>query len=130
MKNLWTDYETRSKLNLKDCGLDRYAKDPSTEILMMAYAFDDAPVKMWCAWTGEEMPAELRSALLDPEVKKGAWNFNFEKDCTEYKAGIPTPLGEWFDPSVPCAYMSLPIGLDRAARALNIEHKKMIEGKK
>jgi len=126
-KILWTDYETRSKLNLKKCGLDRYVKDPSTEILMMAYAFDDEPVKMWAAWTGEAMPAELSAALLDPNVKKGAWNYNFEKDCTEYKAGIPIPQGEWFDPSVLCAYMSLPIGLDRAGKALGVEHKKIHE---
>ena len=129
MKILWCDYETRSKLNLKKCGLDRYIKDPSTEILMMAYAFDDEPVKMWCAWAGEAMPEELRAALIDPTVKKGAWNYNFERDCTEYKAGIPIPQGEWFDPSVLCAYMSLPIGLDRAARALGVT-QKMGEGKK
>ena len=129
MKILWTDYETRSKLNLKKCGLDRYIKDPSTEILMMAYAFDDDPVKMWCAWTGEVMPEELRAALSDPTIKKGAWNYNFERDCTKYKAGVDTEQLEWFDPSVLCAYMSLPIGLDRAARALGVT-QKMGEGKK
>jgi group I intron endonuclease len=129
-KLLHMDYETRSTLNLKDCGLDRYMKHPSTQPLMCAYAFDDGPVKMWCCWTDEKMPAELRAALLDPTVKKGAWNYNFERDCTEYKAGIPIPQGEWFDPSVLCSSMSLPIGLDRAARALGVEHQKMGEGKK
>ena len=129
MKTVHLDYETRSTLNLKDCGLDRYMKHPSTQPLMCAYAFDDGPVNMWCCWTGEAMPAELRAALLNPTVKKGAWNYNFERDCTEYKAGIPIPQGEWFDPSVLCAYMSLPIGLDRAARALGVT-QKMGEGKK
>ena len=76
------------------------------------------------------MPDDLHAALLDPTVKKGAWNYNFERDCTEYKAGIPIPQGEWFDPSVLCSSMSLPIGLDRAARALGVEHQKMGEGKK
>ena len=130
MKTVHLDYETRSTLNLKDCGLDRYMKHPSTQPLMCAYAFDDGPVKVWCCWTGEKMPDDLHAALLDPTVKKGAWNYNFERDCTEYKAGIPIPQGEWFDPSVLCAYMSLPIGLDRAARALGVEHQKMGEGKK
>lgn len=130
MKTVHLDYETRSTLNLKDCGLDRYMKHPSTQPLMCAYAFDDGPVNMWCCWTGEAMPSELKAALLDPTIKKGAWNYNFERDCTEYKAGIPIPQGEWFDPSVLCAYMSLPIGLDRAARALGVEHQKMGEGKK
>ena len=130
MKTVHLDYETRSTLNLKDCGLDRYMKHPSTQPLMCAYAFDDGPVKMWCCWTGEKLPDDLHAALLDPTVKEGAWNYNFERDCTEYKAGIPIPQGEWFDPSVLCAYMSLPIGLDRAARALGVEHQKMGEGKK
>ena len=129
MKTVHLDYETRSTLNLKDCGLDRYMKHPSTQPLMCAYAFDDGPVNMWCCWTGEAMPSELKAALLDPTIKKGAWNYNFERDCTEYKAGIPIPQGEWFDPSVLCAYMSLPIGLDRAARALGVT-QKMGEGKK
>ena len=128
-KLLHLDYETRSTLNLKDCGLDRYMKHPSTQPLMCAYAFDDEPVKMWCAWTGEKMPDDLHATLLDPTIKKGAWNYNFERDCTEYKAGIPIPQGEWFDPSVLCAYMSLPIGLDRAARSLGVT-QKMGEGKK
>jgi DNA polymerase len=129
LKTVHLDYETRSTLNLKDCGLDRYMKHPSTQPLMCAYAFDDGPVNMWCCWTGEAMPSELKAALLDPTIKKGAWNYNFERDCTEYKAGIPIPQGEWFDPSVLCAYMSLPIGLDRAARALGVT-QKMGEGKK
>ena len=129
MKTVHLDYETRSTLNLKDCGLDRYMKHPSTQPLMCAYAFDDGPVNIWCCWTGEAMPSELKAALLDPTIKKGAWNYNFERDCTEYKAGIPIPQGEWFDPSVLCASMSLPIGLDRAARALGVT-QKMGEGKK
>jgi DNA polymerase len=129
VKVVHLDYETRSTLNLKDCGLDRYMKHPSTQPLMCAYAFDDGPVKMWCCWTGEKMPDDLHAALLDPTIKKGAWNYNFERDCTEYKAGIPIPQGEWFDPSVLCASMSLPIGLDRAARALGVT-QKMGEGKK
>jgi len=40
MKRLWLDFESRSMLNLKQCGLDRYAKDASTQVLMLAWAFD------------------------------------------------------------------------------------------
>ena len=71
MKTVHLDYETRSTLNLKDCGLDRYMKHPSTQPLMCAYAFDDGPVKMWCCWTGEEMPDGIEGRAARPYRKEG-----------------------------------------------------------
>lgn len=124
-KWLWLDYETRSMLNIKNVGLDRYAKDLTTEILMLAYAFNDEYPKLWLPILGEPMPAELYEALIDPEVELCAWNYNFEKDITEFKLGIQTSQSRWYDPSVLCAYMSLPIGLDRAGKALETETKKI-----
>ena len=129
-QRLFIDYETRSHIKLKACGLDRYLKDKSTQPLMLAYAFNDDEPKLWKIWLGEEMPAELRAALLDPTVMLGAWNYNFERDCTEYQIGIKIPQARWFDPSVLCAYMSLPIGLDRAAKALDIVNLKTAGAKK
>lgn len=130
MRRLWIDYESRSRIKLKQHGLDRYAKHVSTEPLMLAYAFDEAEPKLWKIWLGDPMPDELREGLLDSNTLKCAWNFNFEKDITEFRLGIRIPLEQWFDPSVLSAYMSLPIGLDRAGKALNIEMKKDSSGKK
>lgn len=120
MKRLWLDFETRSDMNLPDCGLDRYAKHPGTEVLMLAWAFDDAEPVLWQPRLGP-MPPELRAGLVDHDVLKCAWNYNFEKDILEYRLGFVIPQDEWYDPSVLCAYMSLPIGLDRAANALDID---------
>jgi DNA polymerase len=125
MRRLWLDYETKSMHNLKQCGLDRYAKDPTTEILMLAWAFDEEYPRLWLPCLGEPMPAELHAGLTDSTVIKCAWNFNFEKDITQYKLGIAIPLPEWYDPNVLCAYMSLPIGLDRAGKALDIDEQKI-----
>ena len=124
-RRLWIDYESRSKIKLKNHGLDKYAQHPSTQPLMLAYAFDDAEPKLWKIWTGEKMPDELRNGLHDSETLKCAWNFNFEKDVTEHCLGITIPLDQWFDPSILCAYMSLPIGLDRASKALGLIEKKI-----
>ena len=131
-RRLWLDYETRSFLNLKDVGLDRYAKDPSTEPLMLGWAFDDDPIKLWLPCLGEPMPTELHAGLVDPTVVKMAWNYNFEKDTSEFRLGYAIAQGQWEDPNVLCANMSLPIGLDRAASALNIDielKKTVITGK-
>jgi DNA polymerase len=111
--------------NIKQCGLDRYAKDPTTGILMLAWAFDEDQPRLWLPCLGEPMPSELFAGLIDPTVLKCAWNFNFEKDILQFKLGIVIPLIEWYDPNVLCAYMSLPIGLDRAGDALNIDEKKI-----
>ena len=125
MRRLWLDFETRSMKNLKQCGLDRYAKDPTTGILMLAWAFDDDQPQLWLPCLGEPMPQELFAGLTGVTVLKCAWNFNFEKDILHFQLGIAIPLVEWYDPNVLCAYMSLPIGLDRAGAALNVDEKKI-----
>ena len=43
---LHRDYETRSNANLPKVGVDKYAADPSTEVLCAAYAVDDGPVQV------------------------------------------------------------------------------------
>jgi DNA polymerase len=121
---LYLDFETRSTISLKDCGLDVYAKHPDTEVLMLAWARNEEEPQLWEPRLGP-MPGELRELLLSKDMIKSGWNFNFEKDILEFKLGIKTELKEWNDPSVLCAYMSLPIGLHRAGEALSISGKKI-----
>ena len=44
---LWLDFETRSECDLKARGAYTYAMDLSTDVLCMAYAFDDEDVQVW-----------------------------------------------------------------------------------
>jgi len=127
MKRLWLDWETRSLVNIKNSGLDRYVHDPSTEVLMLGWAVDLGEVQLWQPHLGP-MPDELRAMLTDKKVQKAAWNFNFEKDILEFVIGIPTTIEEWLDPAVLCAYMSMPTGLARAGDAFSIQGKKIILG--
>ena len=132
MRKIWLDFETRSTVDLKDSGLDRYAKDPSTEVLMLGWAYDDDEVSLWQPHVDPVMPEALQGGLKDPDVLKMAWNYNFEKAILKHKLGYDIPQDQWFDPSVLCAYLSLPIGLDRAADACNIDielKKTVITGK-
>lgn len=41
------DFETRSRVDLKEVGTWRYSVDPSTEVLCFHYALDDGPVERW-----------------------------------------------------------------------------------
>ena len=71
------DFETRSKANLPDVGLDIYANDPTTEVLCIAFGTDPNNVYV-------KTPEELsfhRTVLFD-HVRNGgkiqAWNAMFE----------------------------------------------------
>jgi DNA polymerase len=44
---LWLDFETRSECDLPARGPYNYARHPSTQVLCMAYAIDDADVELW-----------------------------------------------------------------------------------
>lgn len=127
MKRLWVDFETKSLCNIKNSGLDRYTHDPSTKVLMLAWAVDLGEVSLWQPHLGP-MPTELHAMILDPSVQLCAWNFNFEKDIFEFVLGISTDQSRWYDPSVLCGYMSLPTSLARAGDALSIQGKKIIMG--
>jgi len=127
MKRLWLDFESRSLVNLKAVGLDNYAHDPSTEVLMLAWAVDLGEVSLWQPHLGP-MPAELRAMLLDPTVQLCAWNYRFEQSIFEHVLHMSTLQFRWYDPSILCAYMSLPTGLARAGDALSIQGKKIIMG--
>ena len=50
---IWVDFETRSACDLKSAGVYTYAQSLSTEVLCMAYAYDDGEVQMW---TGGPLP--------------------------------------------------------------------------
>lgn len=89
------DYESRSRVNLKTAGFDRYSGDSSTQILMGAWSINDGPVQHWDGHRGRKMPGELRDALEDPQVLKWAFNAQFERVMTRRVLGIKTDYNSW-----------------------------------
>ena len=59
MKILYCDFETRSRCDLKAHGVYNYARDPSTDVLCMSWAFDDDEVQTWLP--GQPFPDEVRN---------------------------------------------------------------------
>jgi DNA polymerase len=53
MSIVYCDFESRSACDLKSAGVYNYAQSLSTEVLCMAYAYDDGEVQMW---TGGPLP--------------------------------------------------------------------------
>lgn len=123
------DYESRSEVDLDVRGLDNYVKDPTTEIILAAYAEGDHKVKLWQPHL-EPIPNELREALEDPFVTVAAWNASFERAMSKHKLGIDKPVSEWVDTMVNARYVSLPGSLDHAGEILKIgaNFQKMEEG--
>ncbi|HGE7051797.1 TPA: hypothetical protein ACGCAJ_004715 [Serratia marcescens] len=89
------DYESRSRVNLKTAGFDRYSGDSSTQILMGAWSINDGPVQHWDGHRGKKMPGELRDALEDPQVLKWAFNAQFERVMTRRVLNIKTDYNSW-----------------------------------
>lgn len=98
MTILWLDYETRSRCDLRTRGSYNYAQDPSTEVICMAYAFDDEDVQLWTP----DLPFPKRIAQhFFSEDQIRAHNAGFDRLITEFVLcqdfKVPTPLlTQWY----------------------------------
>jgi len=120
---LHLDFESRSEVELsreKSVGLHNYFLHPSTELLMLAWAFDDEPVSLWKMWSGEEMPKRLQEGL-ESDIPIAAFNSSFERYAFRYKLGRDIPVARFVDPQVSCRYLSLPGNLDEASDILGLD---------
>lgn len=81
MRTLAIDIETYSAADLGKVGVYRYSEDPSFEILLFAYAWDDEPVQIVDLACGEEIPDDVLHALITDDVLKTAYNAQFERVC-------------------------------------------------
>lgn len=116
---LYLDFETASEVDLEVVGLANYATHPSTRVLMLAYAENEEPIKLWQPHL-ESLPDDLYAAIMDPFTKKLAWNAPFEIDIFEHVLDVKTPIEEWFDIQVQARYLSLPGGLDKVGDILKL----------
>lgn len=128
MTILGIDIETYSSIDLKKSGLYRYVEADDFEILLFAYAFDNDPVQVIDLAQGEELPADVREALIDPNVIKIAYNAAFERVCIAKRFGIPTPPSQWRCTQAHALTLGLPGHLKGVAQALKLEQQKDSKG--
>lgn len=125
---LHIDFETRSNVDIKTYGAYLYAQDPSTEVIMFSWAFDDEPVVLW--WEGTPVPKRIIDHIKAGEVGSiAAHNAAFERLifwyvlCPDY--GVPEPAIEMFYCTAAlCRSRGLPGKLDDAAKALGAPLRK------
>ena len=147
IKELSIDLETFSDVDLKKCGVYRYAESPSFEILLFAYSVNNGPVTVIDTACGECIPDEILAALTDDSILKWAYNASFERVCLSYWLKKHCPehfrsysisedtVGDYLDPSswrcsrIWGAYMGLPLSLEGIGTVLKLADQKMKEGK-
>lgn len=114
------DYETFSEADLTEVGSHNYARHPSTEILMAAVSLNGSQIEQWVPAEGQDAPAWLEEAMVDPEVEKWAWNSPFEMVITKYVWGKAVDVRQWRDTMVLGHYCSLPGKLESAGPAIGL----------
>lgn len=81
MKYLSCDIETFSDVDLKKCGVYKYASYPNFEILLFGVSVDGGEVTVYDLASGDTVPEEIIQALADDSVIKWAYNASFERVC-------------------------------------------------
>ena len=139
------DLETFSSVDLKKCGVYKYAESDDFEILLFGYSVDGSEVKVVDLAQGETIPEVVLSALTDETVTKWAFNAQFERVClSRYlrDKGINVNPGKtgkseslflnpcsWHCTMIWSATLGLPMSLENVGAVLGLDKQKLAEGK-
>jgi len=130
-KKVYIDFESRSQADIWTTGAYRYAEDPSTEVLCLAWAIDDGPVQG--ALYGKLSEATpIINQLIQSGAEFHAHNAFFERSIWKFHAEkfglLPIPLRQWRCTAAKVSAAALPRRLEHAALALGCSHQKDMEG--
>lgn len=123
MQHLSVDLETKSSVDIGKAGAYRYAQSDDFEILLFAYQRNEGPVEIIDLANGEQIPAAVRSMLVDPEIIKHAYNAAFEWYCLN-RAGLRTPIEQWQCTTFHGLYCGYTAGLDATGKAIGLPQEK------
>jgi DNA polymerase len=128
MPTLSLDIESRSKINLKNCGAWRYCAHASTEPLFMCWTVDDdAAVQTWRQ--GDPVPVPFLAATNAPaDWSIVAHNYQFELPFYELilaRFGFPPiPLASWHCTMRLALANAYPAELGLLSQALGLPYRK------
>ena len=135
MKHLSIDIETYSSVDIKKSGLYKYVQSNDFQVLLFAYSVDGGEVQIIDLIKGEEIPFDIKIAMLSPDVVKHAFNAAFEWYCLAKYLKIPDPelwLSQWRCTMIHGLYCGYPGSLSAVGKALGMseDKKKMSIGKR
>ena len=142
---LTIDFETRSPVDLKKCGVYKYAEHPWTDVMCLCVKEDDEPVQTWIPqyvrfiFGNESLPGQITTGELEALVSKAdtieAHNVEFERaiwnSVMVNKYGFrPLPEHKLRCSAAKAAVVGLPRALGKACKAMNLAQQKDDEGSK
>lgn len=130
METLNIDIETYSSEDLMKVGVYKYVDSPDFKILLFAYSINEGEVEVVDIGNGEKIPSDVFKALADPDIKKYAFNAQFERVCLNRFYGIETI--NWICTMVKAWYCGINGGLGSIGNAIGLsdDKAKMKEGKR
>lgn len=122
---LFLDFETQSAVDIKKCGADVYAKDPSTKVLCCGFAFNEEPAQIADSKNIERVKDHLYEG-----GKVVAHNAHFEWLILNHVWTMPIPITQ-FSCTMAMSYaMALPGSLENAAAAVGLDAQKDTKGRR
>lgn len=131
------DFETRSELSVMDVGAWRYAEDPSTNVLCLAYRIPGEPMRLWTPYfesfdEEDDKPQTLLDYIAaggiieahDLEFERAIW----EKVLVKKYGFPPLPFEQCRCSAAKGAALALPRSLDKLAKALKLDTEKDMVG--
>lgn len=119
------DIESYSSVELGDSGVYAYTEAPDFQILLIGYKWDDDSDVHVIDLTAEPLPNDIGEALIDPNIKKTAWNAAFERTCLSSHLQTQLPPEQWDDTMVRALELGLPGSLANAGIALGLPAEKL-----
>ncbi|ENC2022837.1 DNA polymerase [Escherichia albertii] len=121
-KRLYLDLETFSEVPIKN-GTHAYSE--GAEVMLFAWALDDAPVQVWDLTETQKIPLELRLALKKPEVEVWAHNSHFDRTVLRHAMPELAPdITRWRDTMVQALAHGLPGALGALCEVLGVPQDK------
>jgi DNA polymerase len=124
MTDLHLDFETYSKLDLKEVGLMNYLQHPSTRVILAAWHFKGSMHQITHEDDIEELMFDVQKA-----DRIHAWNASFEWGVMRFVLGWHVPLEKMYCTMAHALYRAFPADLDRTSRILG-GSGKLDEGKR
>lgn len=125
-RNCFIDTETRCAVPIHH-GTDLYAR--AAECIIVTWALDNEPVKIWDRLANPTMPDELQEILGDWTINLIAHQAPFDRAILNYALKFPTHIARWRCTRAQAYAHGLPGALELLGLVLGIgeEHQKQAE---
>lgn len=120
---IWLDFETRSECDLTTAGVYNYARHPTTQILCMAFAFNNDSVNVT---TNVSEMRKIISDAHDQQIR--AHNAAFERLIITHVLGIPMVIDRFYCTAAQARANCMPGSLEDVGRFMGATMRKDHKG--